>query len=78
MAKIYELLQSNNSLLGCERVMKTQAELAGFTLSLPPSAPCGTEQSTIDTGCDPALPRNCDDHSADCNLFKTITLLKSQ
>ena len=30
--------------------------LAGFTLSLPRSAPCGTEQTTIDTGCDPALP----------------------
>ena len=33
--------------------------LTGFTLSLPRSAPCGTEQTTIDTGCDPALPRNC-------------------
>ena len=47
--------------------------LAGFTLSLPCSAPCGSEQTTIDTGCDPALPRNCVDHPADCNLFKTIT-----
>ena len=36
-------------------------------------APCGTEQTTIETGCDPALPRNCVDHPADCNLFKTIT-----
>ena len=52
--------------------------LAGFTLSLPCSALCGTEQTTIDTGCDPALPRNCVDHPADCNLFKTITLLNSQ
>ena len=51
--------------------------LAGFTLSLPRSAPCGTEQTTIDTGCDPTLPRNCVDHPADCNLFKTITLLNS-
>jgi len=51
--------------------------LAGFTLSLPRSAPCGTEQTTIDTGCDPALPRNCIDHPADCNLFKTTTLLNS-
>ena len=51
--------------------------LAGFTLSLPRSAPCGTEQTTIDTGCDPALPRNCVDHPADCNLFKTTTLLNS-
>jgi len=25
--------------------------------------------------CDPALLRNCVDHPADCNLFKTITLL---
>ena len=51
--------------------------LAGFTLFLPRSAPCGTEQTTIDTGCDPALPRNCVDHPADCNLFKTTTLLNS-
>ena len=47
--------------------------LVGFTLSLPRSAPCGTEQTTIDTGCHPALPRNCVDHPEDCNLFKTIT-----
>jgi len=33
--------------------------LAGFTLSMPRSAPCGTEQTTTDTGCDPALLRNC-------------------
>ena len=52
--------------------------LAGFTLSLPCSAPCGTEETTIDTGCDPALPRNCVDHPADCKLFKTISLLNSQ
>jgi len=52
--------------------------LAGFTLSLPCSAPCGTEQTTIDTGCGPALPRNCVDHPTDCNLFKNITLLNSQ
>ena len=51
--------------------------LAEFTLSLPCPAPCGTEQTTIDTGCDPALPRNCVDHQADCNLFKTTTLLNS-
>ena len=49
--------------------------LAGFTLSLPCSAPCGTEQTTVDTGCDPALPRNCVDDPADCNPFKTTTLL---
>ena len=48
--------------------------LAAFTISLPRSAPCGTEQTTIDTGCDPALPRSCVDHPADCNLFKTTTL----
>ena len=52
--------------------------LPGFTLSLPCSAPCGTEQTTIDTGCGPAHPRNCVDHPADCNLFKTITLSNSQ
>ena len=51
---------------------------AGFTLSLPCSAPQGAEQTTIDTGCDPALPRNCVDHPADCNFFKNITLLYSQ
>ena len=52
--------------------------LAGFALSLLCSAPCGTEQTTIDTGCDLALPHNCADHPADCNLFKTISLLNSQ
>ena len=51
--------------------------LAGFTLSLPHSALCGTEQATIDTGSDPALPRNCVDHPVDSNLFKTTTLLNS-
>jgi len=51
--------------------------LAGFTLPLPCSAPCGTEQTTIDTGCDPALPRNCVDHPADCNFFENIKLLNS-
>ena len=51
--------------------------LAGFSLSLPRSAPCGTEQTTTGAGCDPALPRNCVDHPADCNLLKTTTLLNS-
>ena len=51
--------------------------LAGFTLSLPRSDPCGTQQTTIDTGSDPALPRNCVDHPADWNLFKTTTSLNS-
>jgi len=82
LAQNYELLQSNNCLLGWERVMETQAEShfswVYSTLTLPCSAPCGTEQTTIDTGCDPAFPRNCVDHPADCNLFKTITLLNSQ
>jgi len=32
----------------------------------------------IDTGCDPALPRNCVDHPADCNLFENMKLLNSQ
>ena len=48
----------------------------GFTLSLPCSAPWGTEQTTIDTGCDPALPRDCVDHPADCNLFKKYLSLR--
>ena len=48
------------------------------TLTLPFSAPCGTEQTTIDAGCDPAPPRNCVDHPADCNIFKTIIWLNSQ
>ena len=43
---------------------------AGFALSLPCSAPCGTGQTTIDTGCDPALLRNSVDHQADCNRFQ--------
>jgi len=51
--------------------------LARFILSLPRSALCRTEQTMIDTGCDPALPRNCVDHPADRNLLKTTTLLNS-
>ena len=77
LAQKYELLQTNGHLLGCERVMETRQSfiLAGFTLSLPRSAPCGTEQTMIDTGCDPALLHNCADYPADCNLSTTITLL---
>jgi len=79
LAQKYELLQSNSCLLGCERVMETRAEFHFswvYTFSATLSS-CGTAQTTIDTGCDPALPRNCVDHPADCNLFKTITLLNS-
>ena len=43
--------------------------LAGFTLSLPRSASCGTGQTTIYTGCHPSLLRNCVDHPTDCNSF---------
>ena len=55
-AQKYELLQSNSRLLGCERVMETRAEyhfswVYTFSAKLS-SAPCGTEQTTIDTGCD--------------------------
>jgi len=35
-------------------------------------------KTMIDTSCDPAFPRNCVDHPADCNLFKNIKLLNSQ
>ena len=79
LAQKYELLQSNSCLLGCVRLWKPGQSfiLAWFTLSLPRSAPCGTEQTTIDTGCDLALPCNCVDHPADCNLFITTTLLNS-
>ena len=52
--------------------------LAEFTLSRPCSALCGTEQTTIDTGCDPTLPRNCVEHPADSTLIKKISLLNSQ
>ena len=73
LAQKYELLQSNSRLLGCERVMETRAEFHCswvYTFS-------ATLSSTIDTGCDPALPHNCVDYPADCNLFKTTTLLNS-
>jgi len=50
--------------------------LAGFTLSLPCSAPCGTEQATIDIGCESALLRNCIDRPAECNLFTKYSLIK--
>jgi len=46
------------------------------TFSATSSAPCGTGQTTIDIGCDPALPRNCVDHPADSNLFKNYNLIK--
>ena len=48
----------------------------GFTLSLPCSTPCRTEQTTIDTGCDRALPCNCVDHPADRNLFKKYNVIQ--
>jgi len=47
--------------------------LAGITLSLLCSAPCGTGQTTIDTGCVPALLRNSVDHPADCNPINIVT-----
>jgi len=47
-------------------------KLFWFTLSLPCSAACGTGQTTIDTGCNPALLRNCVDHPADRNSFQKI------
>ena len=42
--------------------------LAGFALSLP--------RSTIDTGCDPALLRDCVDHPADCKPLQNYNLFK--
>jgi len=84
-AEVGELTFSWNKNMNCCRatVVCLDAKgqsfiLAGFTLSPPRSAPCGTEQTTIDTGCDPALPRNCVDHPADCNLFENIKLLNTQ
>jgi len=80
LAQNYEPLQSNNCLLGCERVMETRAEFHFnwvYTFSATLSS-LRTEQTTIDTGCNTALPRNCVDHPADSNLFKAITLLNSQ
>ena len=50
--------------------------LARFTLSLPCSAPCGTGQATIDTGCNPALLHNCVDHLTHCNLLKKYHPIK--
>jgi len=50
--------------------------IAGFTRSLSCSAPCGTGQTTIDTGCEPALMGNCVDHPADCNLFQKCNPVK--
>ena len=60
----YQLLQSNNCLLGREGVRGNPGRLPFWLVySLPCSAPCGTEQTAIDTGCDPALPHNCSSSS---------------
>jgi len=47
-----------------------------FQLSLSRSAPCGTGQTTIDTGCDPTLARNLVDHTADCNPLTKCKSIK--
>jgi len=49
---------------------------AGFVLSLSCSVPCGTEQTTQDTGCGSRIPRNCVDHPTDCNLFQKCNPIK--
>jgi len=43
---------------------------------MPCLATCTSGQTTIGTGCDPALLRNCVDHPADCTLFKKSNLFK--
>jgi len=70
--------RANSCLLGCETIMETRTEFhfSWFTLSLPCSAPCGTSQATIDTGCDPALLRNCVDYPSGFNLFKKYNLIE--
>ena len=79
LAQNYELLQRNNGLLGCQRVMETRAEFH-FSWFYTFSTMLSSLRNWANHdryGCDPALPRNCVDHPADCNLFKTITLLNS-
>jgi len=51
--KTHNCCRANNCLLGCERVMENF--LVRFAPSLSCSAPCATGQTTIYTGCDPAL-----------------------
>ena len=78
LAQNYEPLQSNNCLLGCERVMETRAEFHfNWVYTFSATLSSLRNWANNDTGCDPALPRNCVDHPADCNLFKTTTLLNS-
>jgi len=78
LAPKYEVLQSNSCLLGCDTVMETRADfiLAGFTLSLSCSAPCGTASHDRYRDCEPALLRNYADHPADCNVFKKYNPIK--
>jgi len=47
--------------------------LDGFTLSLSCLAPCGTGQTTTDTGCEPVLLRNCVEDIADRSPFENVT-----
>ena len=71
--------RANSCLLECERDLWKPGQsfiLAGFTLSLSCSAPCRSGKTTIDTGCDPALLRNCVDHPADCNHFQKCNPIK--
>ena len=75
----YELLQSNSRLLGCERVMETRAEFH-FSWVYTFSATLSSLRNWANNDryrLRPALPRNCVDHPADCNLFQTTTLLNS-
>jgi len=52
--------------------------LAGFTLSLSCLAPCRTGQTTINTGCEPALLQNYVEHVADRSPLKNVTCLTTQ
>jgi len=74
LAQNYELLQSNNCLLGCQKVMETWAEVH-FSWVYTFSAMLSSLRNWANHDryrLQPSILRNCVDHRADCNLFKTI------
>jgi len=70
------LHEGMNGLVDAKELLDDSLGRVWFQLSLSRSAPCGTGQTTIDTGCDPTLARNLVDHPADCNPFTKSKSIK--
>jgi len=80
LAQNYELLRSSNCLLGCEMVMETRTEFH-FSWVYTFSAMLSSLQNWANHDryrLRHSTPAQLCYHPADCNFFKTITLLNSQ